>query len=180
MFRLMDEISRNGSVLTRLRDSSLRKAKMVSQLEFDVNLVEREGRRLESDLNTVQSLHLMAGQDSPASSHPSNTSVDLNGSKPEDDSKTDTTKIKCVRFSESTEESSVVDTNTVNKSTVSTSTTTATSTISTNTALPPGPVLKPKSILKSESGDGDCSSDTGLSSLSVSSEEGSYSLTTLV
>jgi len=50
---------------------------------------------------------------------------------------------------------------------------------STATVMAYGTNRRPKSILKETDG-GDCSSDTGLSSLSVSSEEGTYSLTTLV
>ena len=152
----MDEISRNGSVLLRLRSVSAEKTRLVSQLEFDVNLVEREGRRLEADLSTVQSLVIQDG-DEETDGTETETKAELAVLTDGKDS-----RVKCVRFTES------------------------------QTSEELGPSLrgsggsgslrnqKPKSILKVETSDGDCSSDTGLSSLSVSSEEGTYSLTTLV
>ena len=137
----MQEISENGSTLSRLKVWGEHKRKLVSQLEFDVNIVEREGKRLESDLNVVKSLKICEG-----------------GEGGEGGESKETKTVKSVRFSDSDssldpEQRARTSPRTINS--------------------------VPKSILKSETSD-DCSSDTGLSSLSVSSEEGTYSLTTLV
>ena len=137
----MQEISENGSNLSRLQVWGEQKKKLVSQLEFDVNIVEREGKRLETDLNVVKSLKINEG-----------------GEEVEGRYSRETKTVKSVRFSDS---DSSLDPELRAK----------TSPRTTNSI--------PKSILKSETSD-DCSSDTGLSSLSVSSEEGTYSLTTLV
>jgi hypothetical protein len=56
--RLTAEISRNSGVLQRLEAEGRDKRRLVTQLEFDVNIVEREHKRLEADLHTVQSLVL--------------------------------------------------------------------------------------------------------------------------
>ena len=56
--QLTAEIGRNSGRLGRLEAEGRDKRRLVSQLEFDVNLVEREHKRLEADLHTVQSLVL--------------------------------------------------------------------------------------------------------------------------
>ncbi len=56
--RLTAEISRNSGVLQRLEAEGRDKRRLVTQLEFDVNIVEREHKRLEADLHTVRSLVL--------------------------------------------------------------------------------------------------------------------------
>ena len=170
----------------------------MSQLEFDVNLVEREGRRLQTDLNRVQALHTPTLN--PVDSSACTTSGGLGSQRPPPvdvienppppllsknvtpllpttpaaefrksanilpasppAARQPTKERKSVRFSDSETESGQPAA--VGGSGVA------------GVRLRP-----PKSILKETDG-GDCSSDTGLSSLSVSSEEGTYSLTTLV
>ena len=44
----------NGNFLTEMRAKNEARKRLVSQLEFDVNMVEREGKRLEADLNKVK------------------------------------------------------------------------------------------------------------------------------
>jgi hypothetical protein len=56
--RLTAEISRNSGILSQLEAEGRDKRRLVTQLEFDVNIVEREHKRLEADLHTVQSLVL--------------------------------------------------------------------------------------------------------------------------
>jgi hypothetical protein len=56
--RLTAEIGHNSGRLGQLEAEGRDKRRLVSQLEFDVNLVEREHKRLEADLQTVQSLVL--------------------------------------------------------------------------------------------------------------------------
>ena len=169
----------------------------MSQLEFDVNLVEREGRRLQTDLNRVQALHTPTLN--PVDSSACTTSGGLGSQRPPPvdvienppppllsknvtplpttpaaefrksanilpasppAARQPTKERKSVRFSDSETESGQPAA-AVGGSGVA------------------GVRRPPKSILKETDG-GDCSSDTGLSSLSVSSEEGTYSLTTLV
>ena len=127
-----------------------------------MNLVEREGKRLESDLNTVKALHI---EESTSTDDVTCTVDEEEVVKDEDvnDSGVDAKKdgggrVKCVRFNDNDDD---------NKKAVGTQ-------IGGSESRPK------KSILKSEASDNDCSSDTGLSSLSVSSEEGTYALTTLV
>ena len=49
----MQEITLNGSFLSEMKAKNDERKRLVSQLEFDVNVVEREGKRLEADLNKV-------------------------------------------------------------------------------------------------------------------------------
>ena len=53
LLRLMQEITLNGSFLSEMKAKNDERKRLVSQLEFDVNVVEREGKRLEADLNKV-------------------------------------------------------------------------------------------------------------------------------
>jgi len=54
--RLLSEIQVNsGQLEVMVRNTNMRR-KMVTQLEFDVNIIERESKRLQSDLSTIQSM----------------------------------------------------------------------------------------------------------------------------
>lgn len=54
--RLLQEIQENsGHIADMVRNTDIRK-KMISQLEFDVNIIERESKRLQCDLSTIQSI----------------------------------------------------------------------------------------------------------------------------
>jgi len=213
--RLMNDISNNGSVLSRLNLSKENKQRLVSQLEFDVNMVERESRRLQTDLNKVQAMQTnMPPVLSSLPSRPLNASSSL-PSKPaletlnrlkeqspiESNSipvRSKENSIENVSFDNSIESADAFQTKPKtaildNRQHVATNSLPRDTTkerksvrfsdsetdTSTATVMAYGTNRRPKSILKETDG-GDCSSDTGLSSLSVSSEEGTYSLTTLV
>jgi len=54
--RLLQEIQENsGHIADMVRNTDIRK-KMISQLEFDVNIIERESKKLQCDLTTIQSI----------------------------------------------------------------------------------------------------------------------------
>jgi len=55
--KLLHEIQENSGHLAELVKNTDIRRKMVTQLEFDVNIIERESKRLQSDLTTIQSLN---------------------------------------------------------------------------------------------------------------------------
>merc|ERR1711971_523465 len=54
--RLLSEIEDNTGQLADMVRSRDQRRKMVTQLEFDVNIIERESKRLQTDLTTIQSI----------------------------------------------------------------------------------------------------------------------------
>ena len=64
---LLRNIADNSTMLRGLKEESEERKKEVARLEFDVNLIERESKRLESDLVKVKSIGCRAniGQVSP-------------------------------------------------------------------------------------------------------------------
>ena len=54
--RLLEEITENRSRLERTGEEHEAAKKMVKRVEFDINLVEREGKRLEEGLNKLRQL----------------------------------------------------------------------------------------------------------------------------
>jgi len=69
--RLLQEIQDNsGHIADMVKNTDIRK-KMISQLEFDVNIIERESKKLQCDLTTVQSIgdHLQNSCDDKHSGH---------------------------------------------------------------------------------------------------------------
>ena len=54
--KLSNEISENHSTIDTLEKKTDDKRKVVTQLEFDVNVLERESKRLQRDLYTIESL----------------------------------------------------------------------------------------------------------------------------
>ena len=54
--KLLEEITENRSRLERTGEEHEAAKKMVKRVEFDINLVEREGKRLEEGLNKLRQL----------------------------------------------------------------------------------------------------------------------------
>ena len=54
--RLLEEITENRSKLERTGEEHEAAKKLVKRVEFDINLVEREGKRLEEGLNQLRKL----------------------------------------------------------------------------------------------------------------------------
>ena len=54
--RLLEEITENRSRLERTGEEHEAAKKLVKRVEFDINLVEREGKRLEEGLNQLRQL----------------------------------------------------------------------------------------------------------------------------
>jgi len=54
--KLLRDISENSSVIENLQDETDNRKKLVTQLEFDVNVIERESKRLQTDLDKIEGI----------------------------------------------------------------------------------------------------------------------------
>jgi hypothetical protein len=180
---LLRQIADNSSVLRGLKAAGEERRREVGRLEFDVNLIERESKRLQGDLTTVESIglvppgapghkepqHLQQQQQQqqqqqppPRVEPPPQPSPPVQCASPPGSSRGSD---KSVRFNDREDVLRVCS-----------------SASSASLSPPPGlpPVLSPRSILKGGKGgySSDSGSDTGVSSLS--SVQGDYELSTLV
>jgi len=166
--KLLKDISENSSVIENLQDETDNRKKLVTQLEFDVNVIERESKRLQTDLLKIEGIGSDI-QDKPSDAGEQNVSIELTTpfSFNTSDSYQTASVTKSVKFLDKSENFSFTSSQFQNKRKEQN-------------------IYFGRSILKSEHGlkfefalDGsDASSDTGVSSLS--SSEGDYSLSTLV
>jgi len=64
--KLLEDITINRKHIEKANEETNASKKVINQLEFDINLVEREGKRLESGLNDLQNIEVI-GDDDPDS-----------------------------------------------------------------------------------------------------------------
>jgi len=56
--QLLEDITTNRKKIEQVNEKQKVQNKVINQLEFDINIVEREGKRLESGLNSIQNLEI--------------------------------------------------------------------------------------------------------------------------
>lgn len=161
---LLKEISQNSSLIENLQETTDNRKKLVSQLEFDVNVIERESKRLQMDLLKVDGI----GIDLPKEKNDSEQNVLMNIPTPLSSSSSEycqtSSSEKSVKFCDQDDVFSPSSSICFNP-------------LSIESGSLRRSILKNENDLKPEYGS-DVSSDTGVSSLS--SSEGDYSLSTLV
>jgi len=166
--KLLKDISENSSVIENLQDETDNRKKLVTQLEFDVNVIERESKRLQTDLLKIEGIGSdIHDKKSGIKEHNPPIHIMTPLSSNSSDSSQSSSSGKSVKFCEKNlvfSSSSCISPNLLTE----------------NTKFMRRSILKGDSDMKFEFGsDGsDASSDTGVSSLS--SSEGDYSLSTLV
>ena len=163
--QLLKEISENSSVINKIQEKTDDRKKLVTQLEFDVNVIERESKRLQLDLLTIERI---GNGFSETKSEPKEVNFRVQVAPPLSSSSCDSyqnsSSEKSVKFSDQDDVCSINSITFINP-------------------LPNAKLSHRRSILKIENDSkieygSDSSSDTGVSSLS--SSEGDYSLSTLV
>jgi len=160
---LLAEIQENSSVIQKIQEKTEERKKLVSQLEFDVNMVEKESKRLQKDLSIIQNIGTDSSRGSSVNKEYHGT-VQLSNpsSLNQCDIRDQISSEKSVRF---------IDQEAVNliySSNLKTD-------LETESSVNRKPILKIHSWSKEEY---NSDSDTGVSSLS--SSEGVYSLSTMV
>jgi len=166
--KLLKDISENSSVIENLQDETDNRKKLVTQLEFDVNVIERESKRLQTDLLKIEGIGSdIHDKKSGIKEHNPPIHIMTPLSSNSSDSSQSGSSGKSVKFCEKNivfSSSSCISPNLLTE----------------NSKFMRRSILKGDSDIKFEFGsDGsDASSDTGVSSLS--SSEGDYSLSTLV
>jgi len=62
--KLLEDITINRKHIEKSNEATNASKKVINQLEFDINLVEREGKRLENGLSNLQNIELICEDDS--------------------------------------------------------------------------------------------------------------------
>jgi len=62
--KLLEDITINRKHIEKANEETNASKKVINQLEFDINLVEREGKRLENGLSNLQNIELICEEDS--------------------------------------------------------------------------------------------------------------------
>jgi len=64
--KLLEDITTNRKHIEKTSEETIASKKVINQLEFDINLVEREGKRLENGLSDIQNINLSIEDDNHA------------------------------------------------------------------------------------------------------------------